>query len=241
MGCFTVLKGKKKKYEQYVKKRDIKRECTSTRLPEPETRGPSLQSAPPSFRNRTKLVQSTSRPNSRARALSAPSSLVVADQDALSMESDDQEEYKGRGGTAKEQQRFSNPLPLPLPSPQGTSVLKNMGSFKSTCSSSSIPICGPLPLPPLGGGGLRNFSYEEILSACQQFSADRCVSEGLSSTVYKATFGDDTTSSKKLEATVTRLLPSPQVSNFSALFMFILVFAQVTNFSALFMFILVFL
>ena len=225
MGCFTVLKGKKKKYEQYVKKRDIKRECTSTRLPEPETRGPSLQSAPPSFRNRTKLVQSTSRPNSRARALSAPSSLVVADQDALSMESDEQEEYKGRGGTAKEQQRFSNPLPLPLPSPQGISVLKNMGSFKSTSSSSPIiPICGPLPLPPLGGGGLRNFSYEEISSACQHFSADRCISEGLSSTVYKATFGDDTTSSKKLEATITRLLPSSQVANFSALFMFSLVF-----------------
>ena len=225
MGCFTVLKGKKKKYEQYVKKRDSKRECTSIRLPEPETVGPSLQSAPPSFRNRTKLVQSGSRPNSRTRALSAPSSLVVADQDALSIEFDDQEEYKGRGGTAKEQQRFSNPLPLPLPSPQGISVLKNMGSFKSTSSSSPIiPICGPLPLPPLGGGGLRNFSYEEISSACQHFSADRCISEGLSSTVYKATFGDDTTSSKKLEATITRLLPSSQVANFSALFMFSLVF-----------------
>lgn len=210
MGCFTVLKGKKKKYEQYVKKRDIKKvESTSTTLPEPETQGPSLQSAPPSFRNRTKAVQSSSRANVRTRALSAPSTLIVADRDALSMELDDQEEFKGHGGTTTDQ-RFSNPLPLPLPSPQGTSMLKNMGSFKVTNASSAVQMSGPLPLPPSGGGGLRNFSYEEISSACQHFSADRCVSEGLSSTVYKASFGDDTMNSKKLEATVTRLIPSPQ-------------------------------
>ncbi|ONK77157.1 uncharacterized protein A4U43_C02F3680 [Asparagus officinalis] len=209
MGCFTVLKGRKKKYEQCAKKRDIKRmESTSSTLPEPETRGPSLQSAPPSFKNRTKLVQSNNWANNRTRALSAPSSLVVADQDALSMELDIEEELKGQSGTFRDH-RLSNPLPLPLPSPKATSTLKNTGSFKSTNLSSPIQMSGPLPLPPLGGG-LRNFLYEEISTACQHFSADRCVSEGLSSTAYKATFGDDSTSLKKLEATVTRLLPSSQ-------------------------------
>lgn len=214
MGCFTVLKGKKKKYEQYVKKKDIKRmESPSTTLPEPENGGPSLQSAPPSFRNRTKAVPSTSRANMRIRALSAPSSLVVADGDALSMELDDQEEFKGHDGTTTDQ-RFSNPLPLPLPSPQDPYTLKNMGSFKTNNVGNLNQISGPLPLPPSAGGGLRNFSYEEVSSACLNFSADRYVSEGLSSTVYKATFGDDATSSKKLEATVTRLLPSSQVTHF---------------------------
>lgn len=209
MGCFTVLKGKKKKKsDQYAKKMDIKKmECTSTTLPEPETQGPSLQSAPPSFRNRTKVVQSSSRANIRTRALSAPSSLIVADRDALTMELDDQEEFKG--AAAITDGRFSNPLPLPLPSPQHSSVLKNMGSFKMTNANSPIQMSGPLPLPPLGGGGLRNFTYEEVSSACQHFSADKCVSGGLSSTVYKATFGDDM-APKKLEATVTCLLPSSQ-------------------------------
>ncbi|KAJ6812139.1 putative serine/threonine-protein kinase PBL1 [Iris pallida] len=210
MGCFTVLKSKKKKYDRYVNKKDTNRdEIARTSQPEPEIRGPSLQSAPPSFRNRAKLTQSASpASNSRARTMSAPSTLIV-DQDALSMELDDQEEYKGQVGSSN--QRFSNPLPLPLPSPQVTSVLRNMGSFKLTNAGSPIiPSSGPLPLPPSAGGGLRNYSFEEISAACQQFSADKCMSEGLSSTIYKASFGDDTMSSKKLEATVTRLLPSPQ-------------------------------
>ncbi|XP_010922742.1 probable serine/threonine-protein kinase PBL1 [Elaeis guineensis] len=213
MGCFTVLKNKKKKKSGHFvnKKPIISQENMATSLPEPESRGPSLQSAPPSFRNRTELAQSASRvANSRARALSAPCSLVVVDHDAFSsIELDDQEEFKGRGGSVKEQ-RFSNPLPLPLPSPQATSGLKNRGSFKLSNVSGPILTSGPLPLPPSAGGGLRNFSFEEISLACQQFSVDRCVSEGISSTVYKASFGDDTTGFKRIEATVTRLLPSSQ-------------------------------
>ncbi|KAJ6844478.1 putative serine/threonine-protein kinase PBL1 [Iris pallida] len=207
MGCFTVLRSTKKKYEHFVNKKDTsRREVARTPPPEPENREPSLQSAPPSFRNRTKGAQSASRAsNSRARALSAPSTLII-DQDALSMELEDQEEY---GGWV-ESKRFSNPLPLPLPSTQGNSVLRNMGSFKSTNPGSPIPISGPLPLPPLGGGGLRKYSFEEISAACQQFSSDTYMSDGISSTIYKATFGDDTMSSKKLEATVTRLMPSTQ-------------------------------
>lgn len=214
MGCFTVLKYKKKKSERIVYKKPIDtKETSATMLPEPESRGPSLKSAPPSFRTRSKSMYSTSEStNSRARVLSAPSSLVISDHEAItSMEYDDQEEYnKGRGSSVKDQ-RFSNPLPLPLPSPQGTSALKIMGSFKrsNSCSPVSPSLSGPLPLPPLGGG-LRNFTFEEISSACQNFSVDRCMSDGMTSTVYKATFGDDIPASKKLEAMVTRLLPSSQ-------------------------------
>lgn len=212
MGCFPVRRGKKNKSHCSLSKKPVPViENISTALPEPEICGPSLQSAPPSFRNRTKLVQSSTRAaNNRARALSAPSSLIVADQYVYySIEFDDQEEMKARGEPTKDQ-RFSNALPLPLPSPRGTSVLKNTGSFKSSTSGGPVLNSGPLPLPPLGGGGLRSFTYEEIAAACQHFSADRCISEGISSTVYKATFGDDSAGSKKLETTVTRLIPSSQ-------------------------------
>ncbi|XP_020596796.1 probable serine/threonine-protein kinase PBL1 [Phalaenopsis equestris] len=199
MGCFTIIRGKKKKSQYSRNKKPVSvSENIGTALPDPEACGPCLQSAPPSFRNLTKQVQlSTRATNNRARALSAPSSLIVADQYvSSSIEFDDQEEMKA--------------LPLPLPSPKGNSVLKNMDSFKSSKNGGPVSNSGPLPLPPLGGGGLRNFTYDEIAAACQHFSADRCVSGGISSTVYKATFGDDSVGSKKLETTVTRLMPSSQ-------------------------------
>ena len=211
MGCFTVLKSKKKKAEQplYIK-RVNPQELTPTTLPEPKIRSRALQSAPPSFRTRVKPVQPVKRiMNSRTRALSAPSSLDAAEQDALaSIECEEQEELKSRIGSAKEQ-RSQSPQPLPLPSPQGVAVLKATGSFKSGNASGPLFASGPLPLPPLGA--VRNFGYEEISNACLSFSSERCVSEGLSSTIYRASFGDDTSGSKKLEATVTRLHPSTQV------------------------------
>ncbi|XP_010253087.1 PREDICTED: probable serine/threonine-protein kinase NAK [Nelumbo nucifera] len=210
MGCFTVLKSKKKKSEQsnYIKQMKP-RENTPTMLPEPQTNGRSLQSAPPSFRTRAKPAQPvTYLTNSRIRALSAPSSLNVAERDALSsIEYDEHEELKTRAGFTREHHAPS-PQPLPLPSPQSTAVLKNMGSFKAANAGSSISASGPLPLPPLGG--LRNFSYEEIAAACQQFSPERCMSGSLSSVIYKASFGEDSSGSKRVEATVTRLLPSNQ-------------------------------
>ncbi|XP_068669043.1 probable serine/threonine-protein kinase PBL11 [Aristolochia californica] len=210
MRCFTVLKSKKKKNEQPTSIKPNKPlEASPTVLPEPQIQSPSLQSAPPSFRTRTaKPVQPSIRATSRTRALSAPSSLHVAERDALSAgEYDEQEDSKGRGGPAKDQ-RLSSPQPLPLPSPQ--SALKNFGSFKSNASG-PIFASGPLPLPPLGG--LRNFSYDEIAAACQHFSPERCMSEGLSSTFYKASFGDEASGVKKLEATVTRLLPGAQIQS----------------------------
>ncbi|XP_077213997.1 protein kinase superfamily protein [Tasmannia lanceolata] len=215
MGCFTVLKSKKKKIEQPIRIKPINhQDNTPTTLPEPQSQSRSLQSAPPSFRTRAKPVQSVNLQSanrvsiSRTRALSAPSSLHVADEEAFSsIEYDEQEEAKLRAGLAKDQ-RAPSPQPLPLPSPQTGAVLKNMGSFKSSNASGPIFASGPLPLPPLGG--LRNFPYDEIAAACQHFSPERCVSEGLSSMIYKASFGDDASGSKKLDATVTRLLPSTQ-------------------------------
>ncbi|GLT69181.1 hypothetical protein SLA2020_413530 [Shorea laevis] len=210
MGCFTVLKSKKKKSEQtfYVNRANPKDQKPSV-LPEPQIRTRALQSAPPSFRTRVKPIQPVNKvTNNRTRALSAPSSLDAAEQDALSsVEFDEQEDSRYRTGSIKEQQSPS-PQPLPLPSPQCAAALKTTGSFKSGTGSGPLYSSGPLPLPPTGA--LRNFSYEEVAAACYNFASDRCVSECLSSIIYKASFGDDASSSKKFEATVTRLHQSTQ-------------------------------
>ncbi|RZC62999.1 hypothetical protein C5167_024784 [Papaver somniferum] len=213
MGCFTVLKrGKKKKSKR--PEVSIKQESTSTPsssvLPEPHNVSGrrSLQSAPSSFKSRGGVVQQQPVGNlitGRSRTLSAPSSLnEAAERDTMfySADFDERGDDSGSFRYLSREYRSPSPQPLPLPSPQ--SVLKNLGSFKQPADFS-----GPLPLPP-SGGGLKNFSYEELSSACQQFSADRCMSEGLSAVMYKASFGDDSTSSKRMEATVTRLLPSTQ-------------------------------
>jgi hypothetical protein len=220
MGCFTVLKSKKKKSDSFAYvKRISHNEHAPSVLPEPQTHTRSLQSAPPSFRTRVKPIQSVNKvTNNRIRALSAPSTLDVADQDALaSIEYEEQEELKHRGGGSMKELRSSSPQPLPLPSPQGGSSLKAIGSFKLGTASGPLHASGPLPLPPTGS--LRNFPYEEVAAACHNFSSDRCMSECLSSTIYKAYFGDDPSNSKKFEATVTRLHPSSQVL-FSALYYF---------------------
>jgi hypothetical protein len=213
MGCFTILKRKKKKPDQIVYvKRVSPGEDSPTVLPEPQTHTRSLQSAPPSFKIRVKPIQPSNKAtNNRIRALSAPSSLDDAEQDALAtIEYEEQEGSKYRTGSWKEQ-RSPSPQPLPLPSPKGGGTLKTVGSFKSGTASSPLYASGPLPLPPTGS--LRNFSYDELAAACLNFSSDRYMSESLSSTMYKASFGDDTStsSSKKFEATVTRLRPSFQV------------------------------
>ncbi|KAL6142392.1 hypothetical protein ACLB2K_060674 [Fragaria x ananassa] len=213
MGCFTVLKSKKKKSEQTIYiKRVVPKEQTPASLPEPQIPTRSLQSAPPSFRNRVKPVQpvnKVTKKNNRTRALSAPSTLDAADQESLASAAyEEPEEPKYRSGILKEQAP-PIPQPLPLPSPQGVAALRTTGSFKSLTSSGPLYASGPLPLPPTGT--LRNFSFEEVSSACHNFSSDRCMSEGLSSIMYKASFGEDSSSSsKKFEATVTRLHPSTQ-------------------------------
>lgn len=210
MGCFAVFKKKKpEKTNSYIR-RVNPQEHSPTTLPEPPTSNRSLQSAPPSFKDRVnshqppKVVSS-----SRTRALSAPSSLH--DQGAIfsSQYIDQEESNKNRIGSMKER-RSPSPQPLPLPSPPRKSgpALRSMESFKSITSSG--PLSGPaaLPLPP--SRTLRNFSYEEMMTACQNFSPERCVSEGLSSVMYRASFGEDNSGLKKLEATVTCLHSSTQ-------------------------------
>ncbi|MED6146976.1 hypothetical protein PIB30_039751 [Stylosanthes scabra] len=170
MGCFTVLKGKKKKHDQiaYVK-RVSHSEHVPTALPEPHTR--TLQSAPPSFRTRVKPIQPIGKMTyNRTRALSAPSTLDAAEQDALdSVEYEEQEESRHRGGSMKEQ-HSSSPQPLPLPSPKGGSSLKAMGSFKSVTANVPPNSSGPLPLPPTGS--LRNFQYDEIAAGLKEFISE---------------------------------------------------------------------
>ncbi|KAK7349698.1 hypothetical protein VNO77_07278 [Canavalia gladiata] len=281
MGCFTVFKRKKKKANQIIHSKYVSRnEHVPTVLPEPQTHACLVQSAPPSFRTRVKSIHPINTvTNNITRALSAPSALDVADQDALasveyeereesnygmgsmkdqrssspqplplpshqgggalkatgsfksrtacgplyasglapdaaerdalaSVEYEEQEESKHRVGSMKEQ-RLSNPQPLPLPSHKGGGgALKATGSFKSGMASGPLYASGPLPLPPTGL--LRNFPYEEIAAACHNFSLDQCMSESLSSTLYKASFGGDASSAKKFDATVTCLQPSTQ-------------------------------
>ncbi|KAL0375454.1 UNVERIFIED_CONTAM: Serine/threonine-protein kinase PBS1 [Sesamum radiatum] len=218
MGCFTVLKRKKKKSEQSIcVKRVNPQEQSPTVLPEPQTHTRSLQSAPPSFRTRVKPVQSNNGvSNSRIRALSAPSSLDAAEQDVLeSIECEGQEEPRSRFGSMKEYNSPS-PQPLPLPSPRGTNALKATTSFKMMNASGPLNMSGPLPLPPTSHptltakGVLHNFSFDEIASACHDFSPGRCMSEGLSSVIYRASFAEDASGSRKLEATVTRIHPCNQ-------------------------------
>lgn len=208
MGCFTVLKSKKKRVEHSQSFKSVTcKEHAPTSLPVPQVQTRSLQSAPSSFKTRVKPIPFNNKiSNHRTRASSAPCSLDAAEQDALAhIEFEEQEETKGHAGQVKERQ--SSPQPLPLPAPQATGVLKATGSIKGGNYSGPLVTSGPLPLPR----GLRNFSYEEVSAACHHFSSDVCASEGLSSVMYNASFSDDASSSKKFEATVTRLHPSTQV------------------------------
>ncbi|CAG7890662.1 unnamed protein product [Brassica rapa] len=194
LGCFP-LKGKKKRGSVSMKRLDLEESSKPIALPEPPPKVPSrnLQSAPPSFRTRAK-TSNVEISSSRTRVMSAPSSIHgVAERDLLSHE-----------------EQETSPQPLPLPSPRTGSSLKNWGSFKSFNGSSgrlsSSAVSGPLPLPP--SVSVRSFSYDEVVSACSAFATDRCVSEGLSSVMYMASFGDEaasTSSLKKVEATVVRL------------------------------------
>ncbi|GFP87417.1 probable receptor-like protein kinase at5g15080 [Phtheirospermum japonicum] len=238
MGCFTVLKSKKKKSDHTIfVKRVNPQEHSPTVLPEPQNLTRSLQSAPPSFKTRVKPIHSNNNggvSSSRIRALSAPSSLDAAEQDALaSTEYEEQEEQRIRAGSIIKEFNNSNnnnnnnnspsPQPLPLPSPRGNNnnnALKATSSFKMMNGSGPLNMSGPLPLPPTShpslttstakGTILLNFSYEEIASACHNFSPERCMSEGLSSVIYRASFAEDVSGLKKLEATVTRIHPCNQ-------------------------------
>lgn len=214
-----VLRGRKKKSLQHTGiKRVNPQEQSPTVLPEPQTQGRCLQSAPPSFRTRGEpvhLCKSTS--SSRTRTLSAPSALLHAEDEVLASSGfDEPEEPKSRFGSTKEYNSPS-PQPLPLPSSHCTNALKATSSFKMMSASGPLDTSEPLPMPRTlppslsTKGNLINFSFEEITSACNNFSPERYMSESLSSVIYRASFWEDPTGSRKLEASVTRLHPSNQV------------------------------
>ncbi|VVA96908.1 unnamed protein product [Arabis nemorensis] len=213
LGCFP-LKSRKKRGSASMKRMDPE-ESKPTALPEPpKIPSRNLQSAPPSFRTRVKPIHpnngGTGEKGSRARVMSAPSSIHgAAERDFLAGVYHDEQDEQPRDPRISTKE--SSPQPLPLPSPKTGSALKNWGSFKSfngRLSASSAS--GPLPLPP--SGTVRSFSYEEVVSACCTFASERCVSEGLSSIMYMASFGDEVSTAglKKVEAIVVRLTATTQ-------------------------------
>lgn len=215
LGCFP-LKSKKKRGSASMKRMDPE-ESKPTALPEPpKIPSRNLQSAPPSFRTRVKPIHpnngGTGEMSGRARVMSAPSSIHgAAERDFLAGVYHDEQDEQPRDPRSSTKE--SSPQPLPLPSPKTGSSLKNWGSFKSfNGSSGRLSASGPLPLPP--SGTVRSFSYDEVVSACCAFASDRCVSEGLSSVMYMASFGDEVSTAglKKVEATVVRLNVTTQVN-----------------------------
>ncbi|XP_048491217.1 uncharacterized protein LOC125492613 [Beta vulgaris subsp. vulgaris] len=166
MGCFRVLKGKKKKTKKSVHiKRVLPQESTPITLPEPQIGSHALQSAPPSFRTRGQPLQPTNKLTYNGmRAHSAPSSLHEPDRESSSIECEEREELKSHVQLPPQEQRSPSPQPLPLPSPHGLGSFKSTSNFKAGSSSGPLNASGPLPLPP--SGSLWNFSYEEISSAC---------------------------------------------------------------------------
>jgi hypothetical protein len=124
----------------------------------------------------------------RSPLYSSGPALDAANQDGLeTFRYEEKEWFKNRD-------RLMKARPLPLPPLQETSPMKAASSSKSGKAIDSVLY----------------FQYEKIAAACHNFSIYRRMSEGLSSTIYKASFDHEATS-KKLKATVTRLHQSTQV------------------------------
>lgn len=152
MGCFAMLKHKKKKSNQTtnLSQRGNHNEHVpaAVELPKPPTQTRTMQSsaAAPGFKSSVNSIHPINKLtiNDRARALSAPSALDAAEQDALSsIKYEEQQESKCRARSMKEEQHQQQqqqqhspgtpqPHPLPLPSIQGgsTAALKALGSLK---------------------------------------------------------------------------------------------------------------
>ncbi|XP_057459167.1 probable serine/threonine-protein kinase PBL1 isoform X2 [Lotus japonicus] len=132
MGCFTILKSKKKLFDRIIRSKRVNHnEHGAAVLPGSQTQTRSLQSAPPSFKTKVKSIHPLNKVfNSKSRALSAPSALDSAEQNAFaSTEHEEHEESKHRVIPGKEP-RSPGPQPLPLPSPQGGGALKVIISLK---------------------------------------------------------------------------------------------------------------
>lgn len=126
---------------------------------------------------------------------------------------------------------FAMPLPLParpcryrLPPPSSDNsrtlpIICSCHSSKAPCNLHKIPTSNPQPLPPPPQQldlqrlpGLRTFSYQELASACNNFSPDRCVGESSTSLTYTGVVGSEGKPEfqKQLEVTVVRLISYKQ-------------------------------
>uniref|UniRef100_A0A0D6R6Q6 Protein kinase domain-containing protein n=1 Tax=Araucaria cunninghamii TaxID=56994 RepID=A0A0D6R6Q6_ARACU len=134
------------------------------------------------------------------------------------------------GPQCSDKKAFSG-QPVPLPSPRPRLPHENCGTVRCTVSCSSplnsaslgtglkkfgsfkgnnkVPEPMPLPPPKDCSSNLRLFTYEELSSACNGFSQERCVCEGSVSLVYKAYIKDET-SGQKIEVAITRFLVNSQ-------------------------------
>lgn len=115
------------------------------------------------------------------------------------------------------------PLPLPreTPSEKGSFIPINKQSLTTTNSKSWVTFIHsePKPLPPPKDHyptalptRLQCFTYQEISTACNSFSPERCLYEGPAESVYRASLkqGSNTDEHRVENATVTRLLGTRQ-------------------------------
>lgn len=104
----------------------------------------------------------------------------------------------------------------PLNSASLGTGLKKFGSLKGSSnfkSSGLVPNSEPMPLPPPKDmSSLRSFTYEELSSACNNFSQECCFYEGQASLVYKASIKDEI-SGQMIDVAITRFLAASQVNN----------------------------
>lgn len=101
----------------------------------------------------------------------------------------------------------------PLNSASLGTGLKKFGSLKGSSnfkSSGLVPNSEPMPLPPPKDmSSLRSFTYEELSSACNNFSQECCFYEGQASLVYKASIKDEI-SGQMIDVAITRFLAASQ-------------------------------
>ncbi|CAL5211149.1 unnamed protein product [Lathyrus oleraceus] len=143
MGCLTVIKNMKKRYEKSKSQSGSRNEQLSTALPQLQA-SRSLHFNPRNPKTSGKSPNPVTRvTNNRTRALSAPSALEAAEQEALaSIEQEEREMPKTLARLMREPRVPSPvpcPLPLPLPSPGRRGPLKlKMASDPFYASGSAI-------------------------------------------------------------------------------------------------------
>ncbi|MED6115052.1 hypothetical protein PIB30_086456 [Stylosanthes scabra] len=203
MGCFLTLL-KKKLDEMKLKNQISRNKNLASHLAEPRRQSVSSSalSSPASFRAEpSNPVFPNIINNFHGGPVSASSSsLSEAEQDAVAAIAHVQQPRCQYGLSNGLFPTHPHPHPVPLPRPPPA-----LSPLKANVSSSPTSS----PVSPSRTSSLRYYRYEEILAACQNFSSERCVLQCVSSSNFKASFGDDS-SSRTVEATVTRVNPSIQ-------------------------------